>query len=111
MESRSSSPVSIPMVSINMWYHAGSGSERPGRTGFAHLFEHLMFEGSKHVPEGAFDNWLEAAGGSVKAAFLIGMGAGSAEAAARLLEGTGQKLWPALSMLQEGSDSSRHNGT
>lgn len=55
--------------------------------------------------------WLEAAGGSVKAAILIGMGAGSAEAAARLLEGTGQKLRPALSMLQEGSDSSRHNGT
>jgi zinc protease len=53
---------SVPMVSINMWYHVGSGSEKPGRTGFAHLFEHLMFEGSKHVPEGAFDNWLEAAG-------------------------------------------------
>lgn len=53
---------SVPMVSINMWYHVGSGREKPGRTGFAHLFEHLMFEGSKHVPEGAFDNWLEAAG-------------------------------------------------
>lgn len=55
--------------------------------------------------------WLEAAGGSVKTAILIGMGAGSAETAARLLESTGQKLRPALSMLQEGSDSSRHNGT
>ncbi len=55
---------SVPMVSINMWYHVGSGSEKPGRTGFAHLFEHLMFEGSKHVPEGAFDSWLEAAGGN-----------------------------------------------
>src|SRR5688500_1091709 len=53
---------SVPMVSINMWYHVGSGREKPGRTGFAHLFEHLMFEGSKHVPEGAFDTWLEAAG-------------------------------------------------
>ena len=53
---------SVPTVSINMWYHVGSGREKPGRTGFAHLFEHLMFEGSKHVPEGAFDNWLEAAG-------------------------------------------------
>ncbi|HUF23201.1 MAG TPA: pitrilysin family protein [Vicinamibacterales bacterium] len=53
---------SVPVVSINMWYHVGSGSEKPGRTGFAHLFEHLMFEGSKHVPEGAFDTWLEAAG-------------------------------------------------
>jgi zinc protease len=55
---------SVPMVSVNVWYHVGSGSEKPGRTGFAHLFEHLMFEGSKHVPEGAFDSWLEAAGGN-----------------------------------------------
>jgi len=54
---------SVPVVAVNIWYHVGSGSEKPGRTGFAHLFEHLMFEGSKNVPEGAFDNWLEAAGG------------------------------------------------
>src|SRR5687768_14726710 len=54
---------SVPTVAVNVWYHVGSGSEKPGRTGFAHLFEHLMFEGSKHVPEGAFDTWLEAAGG------------------------------------------------
>ena len=53
-----------PTVSVNVWYHVGSGSEKPGRTGFAHLFEHLMFEGSKNVPEGAFDTWLEAAGGN-----------------------------------------------
>ena len=39
---------SIPMVSVNVWYHVGSKNEKPGRTGFAHLFEHLMFEGSKH---------------------------------------------------------------
>lgn len=55
---------SVPTVAVNVWYHVGSGSERPGRTGFAHLFEHLMFEGSKNVPEGAFDSWLEAAGGT-----------------------------------------------
>jgi zinc protease len=55
---------SVPTVSVNVWYHVGSGSEKPGRTGFAHLFEHLMFEGSKNVPEGAFDSWLEAAGGN-----------------------------------------------
>lgn len=54
----------VPMVAVNTWYHVGSGREKPGRTGFAHLFEHLMFEGSAHVPEGAFDQWLEAAGGS-----------------------------------------------
>jgi zinc protease len=55
---------SVPVVSVNVWYHVGSANERPGRTGFAHLFEHVMFEGSMHVPEGAFDNWLEAAGGN-----------------------------------------------
>ncbi len=55
---------SVPVVSVNVWYHVGSGNERPGRTGFAHLFEHVMFEGSMHVPEGSFDNWLEGAGGN-----------------------------------------------
>jgi zinc protease len=38
----------IPMVSVNIWYHVGSKNEKPGRTGFAHLFEHMMFEGSEH---------------------------------------------------------------
>ena len=55
---------STPMVSVNLWYNVGSGRETPGRTGFAHLFEHILFEGSEHVPEGAFDEWLEAAGGN-----------------------------------------------
>ena len=53
---------SVPVVSVNVWYRAGSAHEKPGRTGFAHLFEHLMFEGSKHVAEGQFDILLEAAG-------------------------------------------------
>lgn len=39
---------SIPVVSVNVWYHVGSKNEKPGRTGFAHLFEHMMFQGSKH---------------------------------------------------------------
>ena len=52
----------VPVVAVNVWYHVGSANEKPGRTGFAHLFEHLMFEGSKHVPEGQFDILLEAAG-------------------------------------------------
>ncbi len=52
----------VPMVAVNVWYHVGSGSEKPGRTGFAHLFEHILFEGSANVPEGKFDEWLEAAG-------------------------------------------------
>ena len=55
---------STPMVTVNLWYNAGSGREKPGRTGFAHLFEHLLFEGSANVPEGMFDQWLEAAGGN-----------------------------------------------
>ncbi len=54
----------LPLVSVNTYYHVGSANEKPGRTGFAHLFEHLMFEGSANVPEGKFDEWLEAAGGN-----------------------------------------------
>jgi zinc protease len=54
----------VPRISVNVWYHVGSGSEKPGRTGFAHLFEHILFEGSENVPEGKFDEWLEAAGAS-----------------------------------------------
>ena len=53
---------SVPIVTVNTWYHVGSADERPGRTGFAHLFEHLMFMGSEHVPTGQFDQLLEAAG-------------------------------------------------
>ena len=52
----------VPLVTVNVWYHVGSAREKPGRTGFAHLFEHLMFEGSGHVKEGAFDTLLEGAG-------------------------------------------------
>ena len=55
---------SVPQIAVNVWYHVGSSHEKPGRTGFAHLFEHLMFEGSGHVAEGQFDTLLEAAGGS-----------------------------------------------
>jgi zinc protease len=50
------------MVAVNVWYRVGSADEQSGRTGFAHLFEHVMFMGSEHVPVGAFDQWLEAAG-------------------------------------------------
>ena len=53
---------STPIVVANTWYHVGSGDEKPGRTGFAHLFEHLMFLGSQNVPQGQFDQWLEAVG-------------------------------------------------
>jgi zinc protease len=53
---------SLPIVTVNTWYRVGSGDEKPGRTGFAHLFEHMMFMGSQHVPTGEFDKLLEAAG-------------------------------------------------
>lgn len=53
---------STPVVAVNTWYKVGSGDERPGRTGFAHLFEHIMFMGSQHVPVGQFAKLLEAAG-------------------------------------------------
>ena len=49
-----------PIVAVNLWYHVGSKNERPGRTGFAHLFEHLMFEGSAHHPDGYFRPLQEA---------------------------------------------------
>ncbi|MBA3853787.1 MAG: hypothetical protein C0503_05180, partial [Gemmatimonas sp.] len=56
--------MSVPVVTTNVWYHVGSGDEKLGRTGFAHLFEHLMFMGSKNAPYPQFDRLLEAAGAS-----------------------------------------------
>jgi zinc protease len=54
---------SVPIVCINIAYHVGSKDEVPGKTGFAHLFEHLMFDGSVNIPRGAFDRYCEQAGG------------------------------------------------
>ncbi|HEU4693245.1 MAG TPA: insulinase family protein, partial [Vicinamibacterales bacterium] len=54
----------IPMVAVNLWYHVGPANEEPGRTGFAHLFEHMMFQSSKHVPADSHFKLLEAAGAS-----------------------------------------------
>jgi zinc protease len=54
----------LPLVSVNLWYHVGPMYEKPGRTGFAHLFEHMMFQGSKNVGEKAHFKYLEAAGAS-----------------------------------------------
>jgi zinc protease len=54
----------LPLVSTNIWYHVGPANELPGRTGFAHLFEHMMFEGSKHVPGNGHIRYLEGAGAS-----------------------------------------------
>ena len=52
------------MVAVNLWYHVGPANEAAGRTGFAHLFEHMMFQGSKHVPDDSHFQLLEAAGAS-----------------------------------------------
>ena len=46
---------SMPMVAVNLWYHVGSKNEGPSKTGFAHLFEHIMFEGSKHHNKDYFE--------------------------------------------------------
>jgi len=54
---------SVTSAVVQVWYHVGSRDEVKGKSGFAHLFEHLMFEGSRHVGEGQFDRLLETAGG------------------------------------------------
>jgi len=58
---------SVPLVSVNLCVRVGSANEEPGRTGLAHLFEHLMFKGTRRVPDGMMDDLLEAAGGSSNA--------------------------------------------
>jgi zinc protease len=52
----------LPLVAVSVWYHVGSRNERPGKTGFAHLFEHLMFEGSEHQPLSFFAPLQDAGG-------------------------------------------------
>jgi zinc protease len=58
---------SVPAAAVNLWYDVGSCHEEPGRTGFAHLFEHLMFEGSAHVAKGEHFALVNAAGGTLNA--------------------------------------------
>jgi zinc protease len=54
----------LPMVAVNLWYHVGPSNERPGLTGFAHLFEHMMFQGSKNIGDDQHFKLLEGAGAS-----------------------------------------------
>ncbi|MGZ7041538.1 MAG: M16 family metallopeptidase, partial [Thermoanaerobaculia bacterium] len=54
---------SAPLVAVNLWYHVGSKNERPGRTGFAHLFEHMLFSGSKHVGNNEHFRHIQSVGG------------------------------------------------
>jgi len=58
---------SAPLVAVNLWYHVGSKNERPGRTGFAHLFEHMMFKGSKNVEPEGHPSWISSIGGQSNA--------------------------------------------
>jgi len=56
---------STPLVSVNVWYYVGSKNEQPGKTGFAHLFEHMMFQGSEHVGDDMHFKYIEQAGGTL----------------------------------------------
>ncbi len=58
---------STPIVAVSIMYHVGSKNEDPQRTGFAHFFEHLLFEGSENIKRGEFDNYVENAGGTLNA--------------------------------------------
>src|SRR5256885_8867361 len=56
---------SAPLVAVNLWYHVGSKNERPGRTGFAHLFEHMLFSGSEHVGNNEHFRYVQSVGGNL----------------------------------------------
>src|SRR5215470_7224214 len=58
---------STPIVHLEMWYHVGSKNEKPGRTGFAHFFEHMMFKGSKNVEPEGHPSWISSIGGQSNA--------------------------------------------
>jgi zinc protease len=55
---------SVPLVATNVWYHVGSGDETPGKSGFAHLFEHMMFQGAKHIGKDVHFKVLQEIGGT-----------------------------------------------
>src|SRR5215204_7308640 len=58
---------STPIVHVSVWYHVGSKNEKVGRTGFAHLFEHMMFKGSKNVEPEGHPSWISSVGGQSNA--------------------------------------------
>lgn len=62
---------SSPIVSINIWYRVGSANEKPGKTGFAHLFEHMMFQGSQNVPKEGHFKYIQEAGGTLNGSTSI----------------------------------------
>jgi zinc protease len=62
---------SLPTVSINIWYRVGSANESPGKTGFAHLFEHMMFQGSQNIPKEGHFKFIQEAGGTLNGSTSI----------------------------------------
>jgi len=58
---------STPIVAVSVMYHVGSKNEKPDKTGFAHFFEHLLFEGSENIGRGEYDSYVESAGGTLNA--------------------------------------------
>jgi predicted Zn-dependent peptidase len=66
-----SADTTAPIVAVNLWYHVGSANEREGRTGFAHLFEHMLFQGSEHVAANEHFELVQRAGGTVNGSTWI----------------------------------------
>lgn len=62
---------SFPLVAVNVWYRVGSANEQPGKTGFAHLFEHMMFQGSQNIPKEGHFRYVQEAGGSLNGSTSI----------------------------------------
>ena len=60
----------VPLVAVDVWYHVGSGNETPGKSGFAHLFEHMMFQGAKHIGQDAHFDVLRKLGVASRAELL-----------------------------------------
>ncbi len=61
----------LPIVAVNIWYKVGSANEKPGKTGLAHLFEHMMFQGSLHVPKEMHFRYIQEAGGTLNGSTSI----------------------------------------
>lgn len=62
---------SLPTVAVNIWYRVGSANESEGKTGFAHLFEHMMFQGSQHIPKEGHFHYIQEAGGTLNGSTSI----------------------------------------
>src|SRR3990172_4049856 len=62
---------SVPIAAVNIWYHVGSANEKPGRTGFAHLFEHMLFQGSQNVGDDQHFSLIQEAGGSLNGSTIL----------------------------------------